>query len=193
MLLQQRHPFDGLQQPERKVGIAMDDETLDNNEGLENTPPADDGAGNDGDGVDYEAKYRELLKEKRSWEKKSRANHKAAATAASDANDAIARAEAAEKELADLKAEKARNGLIAEIAKDKGVDASILARMIGDDREAIEANADVLAGIPQGNSYPKVSDKGESKTPPTTKEEILAIKNPSERRKAIAQNIQLFE
>lgn len=162
----------------------------DQNQGEGTTPPADDG-----NATDWEAKYKEILAEKRSWEKKSRANHKAATAANDTASDAIARAEAAEKELADLKAEKARNGLIAEIAKDKGVDASLLSRMIGDDRESIEANADALAAIPKPNSYQSanVKDAGNTKTPPMTKEDIFKIKNPAERRKAIAANLALFD
>lgn len=165
----------------------VDDDQKQQQQGDGDTPPADGG-----DTTNWEAKYKEILAEKRSWEKKSRANHKAATAANDTASDAIARAEAAEKELADLKAEKARNGLIAEIAKDKGVDASLLARMIGDDREAIEANADALAAIPKPNSYQNtasVKDKGEpAHTPGKTYDDIRDIKRQSDRIHAMLEN-----
>ena len=172
---------------------ATDDQTL-QGEGQEGAN--DSAAKDDGKAVDWEAKYKEAIQQSRKWEKLANADHKKAEAAKAANDDAESRAASLQKELDDLKAERVRELLVAEVAKDKAVDAGILARMAGDTREAIEENADMLAGIAPadtGNSYPKVKDKGESKTPPTTKEEILAIKNPRERREAIAANLKLFE
>jgi len=155
----------------------------------ESTPQTTDGDKS----VDWEAKYKEAVAQSRKWEKLAKADHKRVDDAQGNAADAVARAEAAEKELAEMKAEKARTLLVSEIATDKQVDAAVLSRMAGDDRETIEANADMLAALGKGNSYPKVKDKGESKAPTMSKSEILTIQNPRERRKAIAENIDLFE
>lgn len=183
----------GLNSPQ-KGRNAMDDETLENGaaeDGKGAAAPPDNNAGKSEE-TDWEAKYKEAIAQSRKWEKMARADHKNAAAEKGNAADAIARAEAAERELANMKAEKARGEMIATIAAEKGVDASILARMTGDKREDIEANADMLSGIPKPNSYQTtkgVQDKGEpAPTPGKSYEDIRDIKRQSDRIKAMLEN-----
>lgn len=150
--------------------------------------------------VDWEAKYKEVVAERDSWkaearkhEKRTKASNKAAEKVGTEKDDAITRAEKAEAELAELKAEKARAELVAEIATDTSVNADILGKMIGATREEIAANAEILRATLAGmRSYPKVKDKPAGKNPPISKEEIRSIKNAAERRRAIAENLDLF-
>ena len=165
----------------------------------ENTGTDDKGSGATPPVTDWQAKYKEAIAQSRKWEKLARSDHKTNEAlgndldaAKSETEQAVARAEAAERELANMKAERARALLVDEIAKETKVPAEILAKMSGDDREAIEANADTLKAS-FGTSYPKVKDGGESGTPPITRDEIKAIKNPHERRKAMAENLDLYE
>lgn len=109
-------------------------------------------------------------------------------------SDAMARAEAAEARVAELEAEVTRAGIVARVAKDKGVSAELLAKMIGDTEEEIEANAEIISASSVKKSYPDVKDKGGSSgTGALTKEAILAIENPNERIDAIAANPHLFK
>ena len=174
-----------------------DDKTM--VEGIEDKDGAEDtGTGVTPPATDWEAKYKEAVAQSRKWEKLARADHKTNETLGNDLDaaktateEAVARAEAAERELAEMKAERARAQLVDEIAKETKVPAEILSKMSGDDREAIEANADTLKAS-LGNSYPKVTDKPAGANPPITKEEIRAITNPHERRKAMAENLDLY-
>lgn len=94
-------------------------------------------------------------------------------------------------ELKSLKAEKARSEKVRAAAKAAGVDPDVLIRMTGDSDEEIAANVDLLKRSSK-RKWPVVPDEGEQKAPRPSKAEILAMKNPKERRRAIAENLDLF-
>lgn len=148
--------------------------------------------------------YEKLLAESRKWESRAKENKEAAKrlaemedaskTDAEKLADATKRAESAEKKLAEYERERERAAIVAEVAADKGVDADWLSRMAGDGREAIEANADFIAGKLSGaRVYPSVSDNGGAGSVPITREQIDAIKDPRERVLMRAQHIDLYK
>ena len=117
--------------------------------------------------------------ESRKWEGRSKSNSEKAkkydelaAQSMSDAERAEsekARADKAEAKLAEYERERERAAIVAEVAAAKGVDAEWLGRMVGDDRKAIEANADYIATKLSGAPiYPSVPDNGHSKAPTTS-------------------------
>lgn len=114
----------------------------------------------------------------RQWESRAKA-HKAKA----DEKDA---------EIASLKAQIARTGVVAEVAREKGVDAGLLARMAGDTPEQIAENAEALLAFAKGPAFPDVPDAGGSGSAPVTVEDIEAIKDPAERVRARRDNIALY-
>lgn len=152
---------------------------------------------------DWRAEYEKAVAQSRKWEDRAKAN-KAKADKAdqmeeasrSDAEklaDAVARAERAEAKVKEYETRAERDAIVAEVADAKGIDRELLARMNGDDRESVEANADwlkaKLAAIPK---YPTVDDNG-GKPSPVTVEQIEAIKDPAQRIKARAQHINLYK
>lgn len=126
--------------------------------------------------VDWEAKFKEAVAQSRKWEERAKANkdkadkwdaHDAAEEAnKSELQRAVERAEALKAELDGIKAEQARQALIAQVAKDSGVDAELLAAMRGSTEDEIKAHADLLkakfAAVPgykadphdQGGAHP---------------------------------------
>lgn len=100
--------------------------------------------------------------------------------------------EAAKAEIKRLQAEAERDRTVRDVAKARGVDPDILLRMIGETSDEIEENAKLLAAATKSR-WPDVKDKGESKGPRITKEEILAEKNPKKQLQLIAQNRDLFK
>lgn len=142
--------------------------------------------------------------ESRKWEGRSKSNSEKAKkydelaaqsmTDAEKASEATKRAEIAEQKLAEYERERERAAIVAEVAADKGVDADWLSRMAGDGREAIEANADFIAGKLSGaRVYPSVSDNGGTGSVPITREQIDAIKDPKERVRMRAQHLDLYK
>lgn len=94
-------------------------------------------------------------------------------------------------ELEAMKAEKARTELVAKVASEKGVPASLLH---GEDEDALRASADAIAAYvsQQVPGYP--TDKGGAgKARPMTREAIEKIANPVERVRARAENINLYQ
>lgn len=94
-------------------------------------------------------------------------------------------------ELEAMKAEKARAELIAKVAEEKGVPASLLH---GEDEDALKASADAIAAYvsQQAPGYP--ADKGGAGKPkPMTREAIEGIKDPVARVRARAENINLYQ
>ena len=125
---------------------------------------------------DWKAEYEKVLAQSRKWEQRSKDNAAAAKrlaeledaskTDAEKLADATKRAEDAEQRLAEYERERERASIVAEVASAKGVDAEWLGRMVGDDRKAIEANADYIATKLSGAPiYPSVPDNGHSKAP----------------------------
>lgn len=153
---------------------------------------------------DWKAEYEKVLAQSRKWEQRSKDNAAAAKelealkdaskTDAEKLADATKRAESAEKKLAEYERERERAAIVSEVAAAKGVDAEWLGRMVGDDRKAIEANADYIATKLSGAPiYPSVPDNGHSKAAPITREQIDAIKDPRERVRVRAQHIDLYK
>lgn len=125
---------------------------------------------------DWKAEYEKVLAQSRKWEQRSKDNAAAAKelealkdaskTDAEKLADANKRADKAEQRLAEYERAAERAAIVAEVAANKGVDAEWLGRMAGDDREAIEANADYIASKLSGAPiYPSVADNGASKPP----------------------------
>lgn len=153
---------------------------------------------------DWKAEYEKAVAQSRKWEQRSKDNAAAAKEldemrkqSMSDAERAEsekARADKAEAKLAEYERERERAAIVAEVAAAKGVDAEWLGRMVGDDRKAIEANADYIATKLSGAPiYPSVPDNGHSKAAPITREQIDAIKDPKERVRVRAQNLNLYK
>ena len=172
-------------------------------------PNGEGEGGKDDGGIDYKAAYEdmqaqlvELKKHSRSWEKEAKAGRKTISGLnenLSEAQEALARVQQLEEQIEAKDKEIARTALIDEIAEEKGVNRSFLAKYAkADDKEGIEAEADeileLLGNAQPSNSYPKVKDKqGGGKSPTLSKEDIQKIKNPRERRAAIAANMGLFD
>lgn len=94
-------------------------------------------------------------------------------------------------EIEGMKAAKARADLVAKVAAEKGVPASLLH---GDDEESLAASADAIAAYvsQQVPGYPR--DKGGAgKARPMTREAIEKIADPLARVKARAENIELYK
>lgn len=94
-------------------------------------------------------------------------------------------------ELDGMKAEKARADLVAKVAAEKGVPASLLH---GEDEDALKASADAISAYvsQQVPGYP--TDKGGAgKAKPMTREAIEKIADPVARVKARAENIELYK
>ena len=153
---------------------------------------------------DWKAEYEKVLAQSRKWEQRSKDNAAAAKEldemrkqSMSDAERAEsekARADKAEAKLAEYERERERALIVAEVAAAKGVDTEWLGRMVGDDRKAIEANADYIASKLSGAPiYPSVPDNGHSKAAPITREQIDAIKDPTERLRTRAQHLNLYK
>lgn len=153
-----------------------------------------------GEPTDWKAEYDKLLADSRKWERRAKDNaQKAKAydelaaksmTDAERADAATKRAEEAEAKIAEYERRAERAGIVSEVARQTGADAELLARMTGDTREEVEANAAWLAEkLADRRLYPSVSDKGQQHAPRMTDKDISAIKDPAERVKARARAI----
>lgn len=171
---------------------------------VEQADGAPNGAEDAGLEKDWRAEYEKLLRHSRTWEDKAkRLADKAkkydeleaqSMTDAERASAAEKRAAEAEAKVAEYERKAERAGIVAEVAAEKAVDAEWLSRMAGDTREDIEANADFLASKLSGQPiYPSVTDRGQAKTPPMTKEQIESIKDPRERVRMRARHIDLYK
>lgn len=167
----------------------------------DNTQPA---AEPHGEATDWEAKYREALEQSRKWEARSKANadkakaydaaQKGAEEGQKAASDAVERAEKAEAELAQLRAEKARAGIVAEVAAEKKVDPALLALMRGETREEVEKAADALSkAVAAAPIYPGVPDPGKGAGAKAEPGDFSEIKNPAKRVMARAESFALNE
>lgn len=134
-------------------------------------PAPDPDPASEPDPTDWKARSRH-------WEGRAKANK--------------AKADEKDAEIASLKAQIARTGAVAEVAREKGVDAGLLARMAGDTPEQIAENADALLAFAKGPAFPDVPDAGGAGAAPVTVEDIEAIKDPAERVRARRDNIALY-
>lgn len=90
-----------------------------------------------------------------------------------------------------LEAKETARKLREEVAKEKGIDPSVLR---GSTKEELEAHADQLkALLGDVKKYPEVKDGGEPPKQAMTKDEILKIKDERKRLQAIKENIELFK
>ena len=96
-------------------------------------------------------------------------------------------------EIARMAAQIARAGAVAEVAREKNVDASLLARMAGDTPEEIAANADALAEFARSRpGYPDAPDDGAGRPSAVTREQIEAERNPVRRARLMGANKHLY-
>lgn len=140
--------------------------------------------------VDWEAKYRDALRQSRKWEQRAKANSKQAEHAEqSDSELADMRDRVAALE-ADVKA-KSVELTRSKVSAETGIPAALIT---GDDEEAMREAAKAIAEFAESrkpSGFPE--DKGGAgKAAPMGKADILAIENPRERRAAIAANIDMF-
>ena len=109
--------------------------------------------------TDWEAKYKEAVAQSRKWEERAKANKTKAdkwdayeQEGMSEAEKVAKRAEAAEAELAQLKADAQRRTDAAEVSKAMGVPAALLLHCA--DRADMEAFAEEYAGIEKPPAAP---------------------------------------
>ena len=135
--------------------------------------------------------------EKRVKEAEKLAGMSAAEKAEHEMQEALKRAEAAEAKLAHLDLVKEARTVLAE--KKVSVSDELLEVLVGKDAETTKANIDSFAGLFQKAVDEAVKEKLKGKTPKSagkatmTKEEINRIADPIARRKAIAENMSLYE
>lgn len=109
--------------------------------------------------TDWEAKYKEAVAQSRKWEERAKANKDKAdkwdeyeQQGMSEAEKVAKRAEAAEAELAQLKADAQRHTDAAEVSKASGVPVALLLHCA--DRADMEAFAEEYAGIEKPPAAP---------------------------------------
>ncbi len=142
------------------------------------TPEAGDGEAGEGEDPEPSAEP-DWKARSRHWESRAKANK--------------ARADEKDAEIASLKAQLARQGAVSDAAREKGVDAGILARMAGDTPEEIAENADaLLAWARQSQGYPEAPDDGAGRPAAVSREAILAERNPVVRARLMGEHKELF-
>ena len=99
--------------------------------------------------VDWEAKYNELKKHSREWERKAKANKDAADELAALKESQMSESEKLQKQLTDataradeLQAEKDRTEWVAEVSKATGVPADLLSLISASDRDDLMSKAE---------------------------------------------------
>lgn len=125
-----------------------------------------------------------------SFKEKAEAYDKQVEASKSELEKAIEERDKYKKEIDALRAEAELKQLTEEVARETGIDASILR---GSTREELEAHANLIKNAFGKTGYPSVKDSGEVRVPSTTKEDILSIKDDKKRLKAIKENIELFQ
>ena len=124
------------------------------------------------------------------FKEKAEAYDKQVEASKSELEKAIEERDKYKKEYDALKAANELRQLTADVARETGIDASILR---GSTREELEAHANLIKNAFGQAKYPTVKDSGEVHVPTATKEEILSIKDDKKRLKAIKENIELFQ
>lgn len=101
--------------------------------------------------TDWEAKYNELKKHSREWERKAKANKEAADELATLKESQMTEQEKLQQQLADataradaLQAEKDRRQWISEVSAETGVPEDLLEMVSASDRDELASKADVL-------------------------------------------------
>lgn len=131
----------------------------------------DQNNGNQGDdqNTDWKAKYEEMRTHAREWETKAKANKGAAdeleklkTQNLSEQEKAIARAEKAEAELQQLRAEAERGRIVAQVASKTKVPLEVVQTLNGEDEESLIKQANSLKKL--FPSYPDRDDDGGGKS-----------------------------
>lgn len=159
--------------------LEPDDTAADAAGGLEPDAPQDGAEPAPGPDPEPEQDQTDWKASSRKWEGRAKANK--------------AKMDEKDDEIARLKAQIARTGAVADVAREKGVDAGLLARMAGDTPEQIAENADALLAFAKRAAFPDVPDAGGSGGGAAiTVEDIEAIKDPAQRVRARRDNIGLY-
>lgn len=119
-----------------------------------NVEPITSPAQGDGEAQDFEALYRQAVKESRKWEERAKANKEKA----DKWDEAAAGAETLEERLAALESEnkamkdaKARHDLVMKVAEATGISPAIVDTLSGPDEETLTAQALAIAELtPKG-------------------------------------------
>ncbi len=137
--------------------------------------------------------------EARKWEERAKANKAKAdkwdeqeEANKSELDKAREAAQAAQAELDALKKAKAHSDLVGKVSAETGIPAHLLH---GDTEEELSESAKQLASFIEASKPTFPTDKGGSTSngAAVTRETIMAIKNPTERVRAIAANKELFQ
>ena len=126
----------------------MADETKGNQQGEQGEP---NGAQ---EPTDWEAKYNELKKHSREWERKAKANKDAADELAALKESQMSEAATARADA--LQAEKDRRQWISEVSAETGVPEDLLEMVSAGDRDELASKADVLKEKYAANKQPAV-------------------------------------
>ena len=110
--------------------------------------------------------------------------------AKSDLEKAVEERDRLKAQLEQLESERTRAEQVAKAAAEHGVDPALLARMAGDVDENAQFLKQQLAAQPR---YPTLNDQGDPKPQTASKADIMAIRDPVERLKAIAANKDIFD
>ena len=121
---------------------------------------------------------------------KATAYDEAAEASKSELQKAVEERDRLKAELEQMQAERTRAEQVAKAAAEHGVDAALLARMAGDVDENAQFLKQQLAAMPK---YPNLNDQGEPKPQAASKADIMAIRDPAERLRAIAANKDIFD
>ena len=111
-------------------------------------------------------------------------------TAITKANEQVEERDRLKAQLEQLESERTRAEQVAKAAAEHGVDPALLARMAGDVDENAQFLKQQLAAVPR---YPTLNDQGDPKPQTASKADIMAIRDPVERLKAIAANKDIFD
>lgn len=156
------------------------------------------GAEGKAEAIDWEAKFKEAQKESRKWESRAKAN-KSAADELSKAKEATKTVEeriaALESENQSYKAQAARTALVADVAKETGLPVDVISLLSGEDAETLAEQAQLIAELTKTKGGAPYAEEAGRKQKPgkMSKSDILQIKDPKQRKAAIAENIELFQ
>ena len=119
------------------------------------------------DEVDYQAKYEELLKHSREWERKAKANRAAADELEQLKASQMTEEEKRSKELSELKAEneryrmaEQRRGWVEQVASETGVPAEVLSLFECTDADDLKAKAETVAQKFKTETVPAIAGDG---------------------------------
>ncbi|MCQ9367345.1 hypothetical protein NQ036_03670 [Brevibacterium sp. 91QC2O2] len=128
-----------------------------------------------GDQTDWEAKYHAAVAESRKWETRAKSNRDERDAAQTRATELEQANQGLTDKVAGFETAKARTDLVAKIAGEKNVDATVLALMAGDTEDALTKAAETLQGA--APSAPVVPSAGDNPPAPPVSEEMQAVRS----------------